>query len=212
MSETREPSLTPTHEIEKKDPITVEEINSLIESTENKLGALDKRLDEFSEEEERIVSELTQNLIREKDRLQNIFTTEKGSIYFVLSNGASFRIKKLEKPAYIGHKSKYSLQMLSTKVLFIRPEEADFINRSVHSTMLAADMSGLIDKSVKTSKLEVGVHPLEIGKYYDNGEVDDESATVVVDKENGQINFRQDGEKIFQPVMHLGHIITEIVK
>src|SRR3989338_5188172 len=64
------------------------------------------------------------SLISQKEKFDKVFKTEKGSTYFILQTGESFRIKKQEQTTWQGE---YTVEPIATKTFFITLEEYELM-------------------------------------------------------------------------------------
>lgn len=160
---------------------------------------LDQTLEESSKERrQEIVKKFTEKLKNEKEKFQNIFETENGSLYFITKNGESLRIKK------DGNEAK--IQPICRKVFFV--EEKTF-NELMENRRYLDEY--LLAHKIKTCPAKTGAHPFEfqiIG-----------FPEIIYEVNEGELKIHgtkyEKGEEIqksFVSGFHLGHKIINIIK
>lgn len=113
---------------------------------------LGKRPDE--EEMHRHVEAKIRDLLEMKERFDHVFKTEKGSIYFTLSTGPSFRIKQRDTDEMS------RLQPVLPKIVFVDASEIAILSQwCKESPNLSHDIFG---KQIATVPFALGTHPVEL--------------------------------------------------
>jgi len=145
--------------------------------------------------------DLLQALLVEKERFAKVFQTQKGSYYFVLPSGESFRFKSSN-----GHDVE-PLEIFDD-IVFISSEG----HRAAIETMTRSngkagderlDLARLIDLPIQSSEFKVGAVPVELNAGGLNG--------VVLEEYKGKVVIRCKGN-ILTTLIHFGHPISEIIK
>lgn len=164
-----------------------------------------------SEEKQKIKEfskDFVKKLLNQKEKFGQVFYTEKGSIYFILKSGESWRFKKkFEKEHEF-----FEDQPIAKKIIFVSKEtNEELIGQRKKDPLF---FENIVNQKIKLEKMAVGSVPIEIG-IYGNSEV------VFDEKENeiailGTLVKFRDGTDEFEPKMfsgwHQGHMINEIVK
>lgn len=75
-------------------PITADELHPIIEEFKTRVNDVNVEQTQSFSEQISAYEEFIDKLLSEKERFTTIFKTENGSIYFVMADGRSFRIKK----------------------------------------------------------------------------------------------------------------------
>ncbi len=133
---------------------------------------------------------LVHSLLREKDKFKQVFQTEKGSYYFVLKTGESFRIKNNSAdPA----KENFEITEVLQKIYFITPDQNEHLKAIYYND----GPLGIRNKTINPSTCIVGNFPIEIvdQKYVE------ESKSLVKFKDNLEPHS-----------IHYGHTISNIIK
>lgn len=188
-----------------ENPITIAEpdsssLNSLrikIESVKGEINSLFKIDQLFPKtietKEQELIARLKTELTRDTNGIKQIFLTEKGSTYFVLDSGESFRIQ--QKP------DELVLQPIFNNIFFVDPvvaEELKTTHRSWYST------KSILNRPIPTANCAIGSFPIEFGivKKPEIGFVRaSHTITILGDK---------DGD--FSSGSHIGHSIVKILK
>ena len=198
-----------------KPPMQLEELQSIVDDLERYDAEHRKQMQlvEYDGEEaaelegrrdERLV-QLRDRLVNEKERFSKVFETEKGSTYFQLDTGESFRIKKLDPQPWKTVQEQYRWQPVEAALFFVPPERAVDFDEEIYN---AWEQSGaIVTSTVATSQYSEGVSPVELHVHPDQGweiNVDDTVLRVSAPvKPLGDFPH---------PVIHPGHPITKIYK
>lgn len=99
-------------------------------------------------------AELLERLLREKDRFRAVFTTERGSTYFLTQEGGCMRFKM--------SKEGLELQPVTNQIYFVSDQTTETILKDINAAH--GDLrQTLIDRRIPTVPFDVGATPLEIG-------------------------------------------------
>lgn len=104
----------------KFEPMVEGELLELIGQTKHRMTEVEKTHPgepKMFDDHKLFQEELIARLLEERDRFRNIFKTEHGSIYFVLQDGKSFRIKRL--------KYGYVIEPIADRIVFVNSENED---------------------------------------------------------------------------------------
>lgn len=197
-------------ETEKAGPYSLKELKEKALRLRKKLSRdvifLNPQEEREREEKEQITTrEFLENLLKEKERFKYVFETEKGSVYFVLPTGQSWRFKK----ASHGYKE----HSILTKIFFIDSETFEYLF-SKGQLGIGAFEKQFINQKIKTVKLAEGVFPVEFG-LSDYPEIifeEDEDCVKII----GVKVKTREGEEIIPHFMasgwHFGHVVAKIIK
>lgn len=149
------------------------------------------------EKQKRINQEALDTLLATKERFAHVFTTEKGSYYFMLPSGESFRIKKTYEVL--------SSQTIMKRLFFL---ETDAFEKQVQ--VGSTPMTALAGIPFKKSELKEGATPLEINclNAPDEYIVEESDDTFVL---RGADQERQ-ALLPYTAGIHIGHIVATIIK
>jgi hypothetical protein len=191
---------------ERREPVSFEEMEYRTADVERRMGKISgngKTPEQIVEEENQILSEFAEELIREKERFFRIFRTERGSIYFQIEGGECVRIASVHQK---DGKTKRELQPMVEDLYLLEETPAKAILATKGLLALLKDLP------MKTAEYAPGAFPFEVNV------VKDEKEKIMVDEEDDTITLigtwrgRQiDTEKILGK-WHVGHPISEIIK
>lgn len=199
------------HHPEKIESFNLDDICQFQKEIKEKL---DKNYDSENisfEEKEKKNQELIKNfikkLIEKKDKFHYVFKTEKGSIYFVLESGQSWRFQKKI--------NKYEVQPILNKIFFINREIAkEFENAEDNYSDGLQEF--ILNRKISTINPRIGAVPFE---FWITGLTE-----IIFKQEKNYIQiigtkYREDNngedDKVlphFASGCHMGHSITEIIK
>jgi hypothetical protein len=146
---------------------------------------INKKLEEIRQAHEKA-------LLSQADRFGAVFRTERGSTYFVLSTGESYRIKR---PLGMT-----DIPVVCQRIIYV-PKEED--NRLIDALRQGTDLlDALYDHPIRTVPVSVGAVPIEIGRV-------DLGAPLNYEITADTFTLRHCGLLMGA---HIGHPITEIIK
>lgn len=192
--------------VEKPKFLKIKELEQLLKGLIDDVDYLydryaDKKISwqEYQELVQKLHQNIIDNLISQKEKLSHIFQTERGSYYFVLNSGHSWRIKSGEKGLVS--------QPIIDNVFFVDNKEADDIIREIEKY----GTNCLIGRDIECASFKKGVSPLEIGIHNAN--------KPVLEKVGRWLKIlgsrprdKEVLEKNITCGVHIGHEINEIIK
>lgn len=177
-------------------PLTPDELQAELKTLDESLDNLVGRDASFAEREDKrqqLLKEFIDKQIKGKDRYENIFRTEKGSIYFILVSGESLRVKQQEEGL--------KLQPLCRKVFYVDPQQDKELSEFSKKYNFQEEIIGT---PIKTITCDVGATPIEFGITH--------MPEIKFTEEPGKITILGDILGDFASGYHRGHQITEIIK
>ncbi|HVZ66966.1 MAG TPA: hypothetical protein VG917_01770 [Patescibacteria group bacterium] len=174
-------------------PYTVDEL----QEEKNKLEDLIDGIpyEERSIKEQQLIQGFIDKQIKEKDRFQNVFKTDQGSVYFTLSTGESLRIKQRE--------GKWEMQPICRKIFYTDNDTADEFEEDVRKGH--SEYEPIIGKPISTTELKIGATPIEF-------EILGGTPPIAFEESPGKIVIKGDHMGFFASGYHRGHPITEVIK
>jgi len=191
--------------------ISVRELSGLVNELDERINemkrtvSMDKGIDvkRIDQEEDRLVLELRESLIKQKERFEHVFETEGGSTYFQLSEGQCFRIKKLdssETPSWV--KREYSHQRIMTDSFFITEDEFERLEGKTDQWVVK---KRLYNEPIETTDCQIGASVVELSMLDGSGwEVRRAGTEIIV------TNQSNPSGKVSWPSSHIGHKITKV--
>jgi len=183
-------------QVNKRKPLTVEELQAEVDALSKPLDELWERNASFDEREEKkqyLLRDFAEKQISEKERYENIFRTEQGSIYFTLPTGESLRIKQ--------RGDEWKLQPLCRKVFYVDSQQGEDLLLMLRSNNFQEEIIGA---PIKTVSCGIGAMPVEFGITH--------MPEIKFSEEPGEIIIKGDSMGVFASGYHQGHPITEIIK
>jgi len=191
---------------QKKDMLNLPELSRLInEHKKNEDKILDsyekfKLVDRIQKLKE-VNRAFLEQLLEKKEYFDKVFSTAKGSFYFILKTGESLRIKQNNNTS----DPQYEVQPILSEIFFITGTEAERIYKN-H----VLDWPG---GSIKTTDYGIGASPLEFN-------IKESESRIIFDKEGNDLkNIRskfkdrnKNNEEPLSGAYHIGHPISEIIK
>ena len=186
--------------------------NQLLSSEEGQVAL--KSDEAFKAFFDREMSKRIERLVREKHKFRNIFKTSSGSVYFVLQNGESVRIK-----SYDGKFEEYSKHPPLKDLLFISKTEQERLLNVMKNSGRHHD--GILGVPFETTPFQNDVCPIELNLYFSDRRFD----TSIVE-ENGRVKllapnnkwsqeetwYEEDARGQISNGIHIGRPITQIIK
>jgi hypothetical protein len=163
---------------------------------------LEEPVDYYEHEEK--IKKLIHDLLQRKEDFAHIFKTEKGSMYFVLPTGESFRMKLSG-----GH---WYPQPITKEIFFVGFEQSQNLKTKWRE--------GNYSEPIPLVDYQVGAAPIEMN--LDDGEsrniLEKNADTIILKGSRVKLKNHQTGisEEHYSPVplapIHRGHAIVEIIK
>ena len=167
------------------------------------------------------VEKLVSDLLDIKDRMKFVFSTESGSLYFVLNSGQCLRIKKEKNNKDMW--SYKSVQPIAEKIYFVSDEsgeKAKRLNRLGSSWRRSRD--GVVEDEfggdrtiVCSQQIMQGLRPLEINMIHQNVGLaikDHGNTFEIIGRMKGGVKIEDSGNTLLVGAIHMGHKIDKIIK
>ncbi len=113
------------------------------------------------QERERLTQDLLGKLIKEKDRFQSVFTTEKGSTYFVMESGQAMRFKVDEEDGL-------KIQPMLNNIVYL----SDAVKENLYALGRKRRFENIIGVRIPLSPLVEGARVFEFNGLYPNGDTE----------------------------------------
>lgn len=162
--------------------------------------SIEQRVDQIIE----IRNQLIDHLLSQTHRFKHVFQTEKGSKYFVLESGESFRAKMMDEEndhEFGMHKQHFYFCQIIKKISFISTEK---------TLKLAHKFENGIPNNIqiKTFEIAEGVSPIEfdITPDYSNLIIKEDMDTLTI------INPTESEDENLWIPYHIGHPINSVIK
>lgn len=173
-----------------------------LDALQNSLNAIEEKIDvlwesgtfsKLEEERQKLTQEFIDSQLENKDGYKNIFMTEHGSIYFALATGESVRIKRTN--------DKWEMQPICHKIFYVDEEESVRIKEMRKSINFQEEILGT---PISTVDCGEGRTPIEFGILH--------MPTINYVEEPNKIVIKGDHMGVFASGIHMGDLITEVIK
>lgn len=135
-----------------KNPVSLQGLQSLRDSF---VGAYTIR---DPQERRDFIQNLTMDQVKQKGRFREIFSTESGSIYFVIQSGECLRIKHSMK------EEKWSVEGIHTHVFYLDDEQTEAI---IADGQKPGWSKRIVQTEIQTREFGVGMTPIDFGTLRD---------------------------------------------
>lgn len=175
-----------------------------------------------SELKSRGIDELLEELLREKERFTSVFQTERGSYYFVLTDGSCLRIQELDADVRDEDDGRWRARPIADHVLFVDPSSIEQLRqlRDYPGFVLTEGEATAASRTIVLTGVRIGAVPFEYGfSSVAQGikpvfRIDGSLATYIGSEKDGS-SIPLDSQKHMGDytlgVTHIGHAISDIL-
>ncbi len=198
----------------KFERMSVDELVKIRGSIKSQLSAYSKDSGvSFKDHCQQVLEKFLQQLKSQKDKFKQVFTTESGSIYFIVDTGQCLRFKKGTTLFNDPDKKYWEIGEVMQNILFLDESVRDDLLKTAKRDMKSPEgyyVSALWKHPIPHSDFGVEKYPFEFGIVGDRrvADIEDKNGVLVV---NGISCGKEVIEAGFPP-LHFGHKITTSLK